>query len=1437
MLGWSEFEQINPDKNTAFEMMCRFLFRHKLCPPNTILQSDPNNPGVEVHPVVGLDKSRISFQAKFFPGSIQYADVLDSCKKIVKYYRNELDKVYFYCNKDFTRTSASFLSCKSVLENAGIELLVITNQELLQQIEEDPIVMNRYFGKYCLDFEWFKRQSANATSNLGRRYNSEFNVITETEKKVAVFCDSVSAHKRYIERIEASISKIDHYYGSHEHELLARLRKDLGAILDTPPTTVQGFIKIYSTYRSIYCEEYDSLRSKRDELINKRFTSNPSSEERDEISSAISDIERVMAIFSSLILDETDVLLSNAKVLLIQGDAGVGKSQMFAHAVNELISLGIPSIFLSGNRFINNDDAYSQIINLLQLNNITFPSFLDALECIGEELSHPVVVFIDAINESFSNGTWANGIPQIVEVLEKYHYIRFAFSFRTGFEKQLYFEDTWIQSKPEIVQLRHTGFTENRTTAIRAFFDYYGIPFSPSFYFKSEMKNPLYLLLFCEVNDGTDTDMPSLFEKLLKKVDLEARKAINLTEAPDLIFDFVEEFVSKLLERSTWFVEKKDLLNFNFWNRNGISNKWSYISALVDGNVLIDNVKDDTIHYYFSYNLLQDYLVAKEVVRQHNCIESILEWATKRLSIEDGTIKKYGECDCIIAVSEICYEQFGKDIVPYILDLLRDSNDVSYLCDKYIQSYAWRKNKNVDRELFLNLANKYGIAPRIVFPVLIDNSIKPTSPLNAEFLDEILWRQTMVMRDQIWTSYINSSFTKEERITQLIESLLTGENVLDLSDKQLKLLLILFGWHLTSSNRVLRDKCSKAMIEVLKNHFQYCLFVLQHFEKVNDPYVIQRLYGIVFGAVMKRRTQEPEEFTKIADFAYHSIFMADEVYPDILLRDYARLILERWLLENPNQGIIDKEIIHPPYNYPDLPRMEEADYCDSKKYSSAIIDIAWSMLPNCTSSGGAYGDFGRYVFQAAVSKFEGVDIRNTYLFAMDYIINQIGYDNRFRERSSRRINYNRHDTRKCERIGKKYQWIAMYHTLARISDNHNLDASQSDGDGINNQFKGAWNPYVRDFDPTLSSSFMNNPQAPSKMLGELHNVEFLDDFYSSDCSIVEWANKPIPFFDIQYNKLVLQDTDGVNWVLLNNSQTDRMNEAKTSEFRSGERSQIIWRQANAFFIEEDQFERFMEFCVEPNFDIRELPKNGNQYYQMFNREYYWSPAFDECRANEQMICEVDSGEYEEIEYPSYSSLWANLTLPTFIELDDESSGSENCDETDSLASVPILLQDEFAKQDEDSRTEICSNTTKIPIKKEIGTVLTASNDFLWESEYDASMDNSISFSIPCSELTSFFSLQQKTFDGYFYDNDILVAFDRSLAGDGDGLVCRQDYLLKFIEAKKYVLLWAVSGEKQFIKGFGNQIWSEWDGLFYWSENGIKGSLSLSKPASMPQTGK
>ena len=46
-LTWEHFEQLHPDKEKAFENLCRSLFQRELCAKGTILHSDPNHPGVE----------------------------------------------------------------------------------------------------------------------------------------------------------------------------------------------------------------------------------------------------------------------------------------------------------------------------------------------------------------------------------------------------------------------------------------------------------------------------------------------------------------------------------------------------------------------------------------------------------------------------------------------------------------------------------------------------------------------------------------------------------------------------------------------------------------------------------------------------------------------------------------------------------------------------------------------------------------------------------------------------------------------------------------------------------------------------------------------------------------------------------------------------------------------------------------------------------------------------------------------------------------------------------------------------------------------------------------------------------------------------------------------------------------------------------------------
>ena len=92
-----------------------------------------------------------------------------------------------------------------------------------------------------------------------------------------------------------------------------------------------------------------------------------------------------------------------------------------------------------------------------------------------------------------------------------------------------------------------------------------------------------------------------------------------------------------------------------------------------------------------------------------------------------------------------------------------------------------------------------------------------------------------------------------------------GNKFEGLSENRAFLLLILFSWMLSSSNRTLRDRLSKAMVEIMKSHFGLCKRLLEIFKSVNDPYIVQRIYGTVFGAVVKRIADYRTEFTELVD--------------------------------------------------------------------------------------------------------------------------------------------------------------------------------------------------------------------------------------------------------------------------------------------------------------------------------------------------------------------------------------------------------------------------------------------------------------------------------------------------------------------------------------------------------------------------------------------
>ena len=219
----------------------------------------------------------------------------------------------------------------------------------------------------------------------------------------------------------------------------------------------------------------------------------------------------------------------------------------------------------------------------------------------------------------------------------------------------------------------------------------------------------------------------------------------------------------------------------------------------------------------------------------------------------------------------------------------------------------------------------------------------------------------------------------------------------------------------------MRDRISKAMIEILKDRFSLCSVILEKFKNVDDPYIIQRLYGIAFGAVMKRSQTLKEEFEHLAVFVYSDVFGKERVYPDILLRDYARLIIERFIYENPDRcGLFEKERIVPPYSSEPIPKAEIVDYDNEKYHESGMWRLLYSMKFDLDVKGvGMYGDFGRYIFQSDLHCFVGVDIKNVYYYALEYIIKELGYTNQlFGQYDTERANFDRNQLKKIERIGK-----------------------------------------------------------------------------------------------------------------------------------------------------------------------------------------------------------------------------------------------------------------------------------------------------------------------------------------------------------------------------------------------------------------------------------
>ena len=112
----------------------------------------------------------------------------------------------------------------------------------------------------------------------------------------------------------------------------------------------------------------------------------------------------------------------------------------------------------------------------------------------------------------------------------------------------------------------------------------------------------------------------------------------------------------------------------------------------------------------------------------------------------------------------------------------------------------------------------------------------------------------------------------------------------------------------------------------------------------------------------------------------------------------------------------------------------------------------------------------------------------------------------------------------------------MYNMLARISDHCKMVDHWNYPEKEDVKFEGAWEPYIRDFDPTLNQSFMICKEAPRFTILDEFLTKGQEENKAADISTADaqktWLGTKGIFLNKLKDTLILTDHNGTKWICL-----------------------------------------------------------------------------------------------------------------------------------------------------------------------------------------------------------------------------------------------------------------------------------------------------------------
>jgi hypothetical protein len=660
---------------------------------------------------------------------------------------------------------------------------------------------------------------------------------------------------------------------------------------------------------------------------------------------------------------------------------------------------------------------------------------------------------IDALNESERPERWRDDVRALIAAAGRYQRVALVLSCRTEFVGAVIGDD-------QLPTVEHTGFAEATDVAVQRFTQDYGLE-QPTFpVLNPEFGNPLFLKLTCEALEtlgatrfpfgtaGLVTVCSAFVEAVNKRLSESGR--CDYDEQGDPVGRSIRELAllgRGAFDRAEVLRITEEVLPGRLWSR-------SLMRGLITEGVLTE-LSDGRVT--FGYQRLGD--VARAVAIAEGSPDDIRAWLQ---GLGEDVWRERG---VLGALAVVVPERHGMELVDLAVD---EERGVSYdVVDGFVEGLLLRSPESISprtAEIVQRLlSDTYYVGE--IWDRLIRFACVPGHPLNAEWLHGHLAGYEVADRDTSWSTWLVGATDIDEETA--VRRLIRWAWPVDLRDRAAvpddvaQLATQVLGWFLTTTDRRVRDRATKAIVSVAERVPAAFATTLARFRGTNDPYVIERLAAAACGVVL--RSDDADAAQRIADGVLELV--GDDWPLHLLTRDYLRRVLgtARAL------GWSGADRL-PPYGaqWPILTRpIEEIESL------AGPPDYAYGSIWHSLSG----GDFGRYVLQSAlrdVATDDAESLRHDAERAVFDRVLRLGWTpERFRE-----IDRGRSGGRDgaVERVGKKYQWIGFYEVLGCIADNYAIKPFW--GDEQPQPYQYAEQLIWRDIDPTV---LVRKPAASSSL--------------------------------------------------------------------------------------------------------------------------------------------------------------------------------------------------------------------------------------------------------------------------------------------------------------------------------------------------------------------